>query len=177
LKSNGWVVSSSDVSYPDLGDLIAGSCWLILGINLFCVASVEPLLLKHSPAIPSCPLAGIIREPFNQPEHSISLAHDDPNFTNQDGPKMTITLPKSTTHTPSTVMLKYHIHCAGSNESILVGSDVISVDGLCLAFNACPNSNIFHTYFRVEFNYNGHSYIQAISLFEFVHCHRFTDQL
>ncbi len=158
LNSNGWVVSSSDVSYPDLGDLIAGSCWLILGIHLSCTASIEPLLLKH-PAIPSPPLAGFIWEPFNQPEHSISLAHNDPNFTNQDGPKMTITLPKSTTHYPSTVILKYHIHRAGSDETILVGLDVISVDGLCPAFNACPNSDIFRTYFGVEFNYDGHSYI------------------
>jgi hypothetical protein len=43
LKSNGWVVSSSDVSYPDLSDSITGSCWLILGIHLSCAASVEPL--------------------------------------------------------------------------------------------------------------------------------------
>jgi hypothetical protein len=177
LKSNGWVVSSSDVSYPDLGDSIAGSCRLILGIHLSCVASVEPLLLKHPPAIPSRPLAGFIWEPFNRPEHSISLACNDPNFANQDGPKMKITLPKSTTHNPSTVMLKYHIHPAGSNESILIGLDVISVDGLCPAFNACPNSNIFQTYFGVEFHYDGHSYICAISPFEFVRCHRFTDQL
>jgi hypothetical protein len=90
---------------------------------------------------------------------------------------MTITLPKSTTHNPSTVMLKYHTRHAGSNESILAGSDVISVDGLCPAFKACPNSNIFQTCFGVKFNYDGHSYIQAISPFEFVHCHRFTDQL
>jgi hypothetical protein len=147
LKYNGWVVSSSDVSYPDLGDSIAGSCQLILGIHFSCAVSVDPLLLKHPPAISSRPLAGFIWEPFNQPEHSISLAREDPNFANQDGPKMTITSPKSTTHTPSTVMLKYHINHSDSNESILVGLDVISVDGLCPAFNVCPNSNIFQTYF------------------------------
>jgi hypothetical protein len=90
---------------------------------------------------------------------------------------MIITLPKSTTHNLSTVTLKYHIHHAGSNETILVGLDVISVDGLCPAFNACPNSNIFQTYFGVEFNYDGRSYIQAISPFEFVRCHGFIDQL
>ncbi len=90
---------------------------------------------------------------------------------------MTITLPKSTTHYPSTVILKYHIYRAGSNETILIGLDVISVDGLCLAFNACLNSNIFWTYFGIESVYNGQSYIWAISPFEFVCCHGFTDQL
>jgi hypothetical protein len=99
LKSNGWIVSSSDVSYPDLGDSIAGSCQLILGIHSSCAANVEPLLLKQPPAIPSCSLAGFIWEPFNRPEHSISLAHDDPGFATQDGPTMTIALPKSEAYT------------------------------------------------------------------------------
>ncbi len=90
LKSNSWVVSSSDVSYPDLCDSIAGSCQYILGTHLSCAANVEPLLLKHLPAIPSHPLAGFIWEPFNRPEHSISLAHNDPSFAIQDGPKMMI---------------------------------------------------------------------------------------
>ncbi len=177
LKSNGWIVSSSDVSYPDLGNPFAGSCQLILGIHLSCPANVEPLLLKHPPAILSCSLAGFIWEPFNWPEHSISLARDDPSFATQDGPTMTITLSKSATHSPSSVHLKYHIHCAGSDNSILVGSDVISVDGLCPACNACPNLNIFQTYFGVKFHYNAHSYICAISPFKFVRCFGFIDQL
>ncbi len=177
LKSNGWVVSSSDVSYPDLGNSIAGSCQLILGTHSSCVANVEPLLLKHPPAISSRPLAGFIWGPFNRPEHSISLARNDPGFAIQDGPKMMTTLPRSTPQSPSSVNLKYHIHRAGSNKSILVGLEVISVDGLCPAFNACSNPNIFQTYFGVEFNYDGHSYIRAISPFEFTRCFGFTDQL
>ncbi len=173
LKSNGWIVSSSDVSYSDLGNSIAGSCWLILGIHLSCAANVEPLLLEHPPAIPSHSLAGFIWEPFHWPEHSISLARNDPGFATQDGPTMTITLPKSATHSPSSVHLKYHIHHAGSDNSILVGLDVISVDGLCPAFNAYPNLNIFQAYFGVKFHYDGHSYICAISPFEFVRCFGF----
>jgi len=90
---------------------------------------------------------------------------------------MTITLPKSATYSPSSIHLKYHIHRAGSNNSILVGSDVILVDGLYPAFNACPNSNIFQAYFRVEFHYDGHSYIHAISPFKFVCCFGYIDQL
>ncbi len=71
----------------------------------------------------------------------------------------------------------YHIHHAGSNNSILVGSDVILVDGLCPALNACPNLNIFQAYFGVKLHYNGHSYICAISPFKFDHCFGFIDQL
>jgi hypothetical protein len=177
LKYNVWIVSSSDVSYPDLGNSIAGSCQLILGIHLSSAANVDPLLLKHLPAIPSRPPAGFIWEPFNQPKHSVSSACDDPHFATKDGPTMTITLPKSATHSPSSVHLKYHINPAGSNNFSLVGLDVILVDGLCPAFNACQNSNIFQTYFGVKFHYNGHSYICAISPFKFVRCFGFTDQL
>jgi hypothetical protein len=177
LKSNGWIVSSSDVSYPDLGNFSAGSCQVILGIHLSCATNVEPLLLKHPPAISSRPLAGFIWEPCNQPEHSISLACNDPGFATQDGPMMTITSPKSATHIPSSVHLKYHIHHAGSDTSILVGLVVISVDGLCPAFKACPSLNILQAYFGVEFHCNGHSYICAISPFKFVCCYGFTDQL
>ncbi len=90
---------------------------------------------------------------------------------------MIIMLPKSTTNNPSTVMLKYHIHHAGSNESTLVGLDVILVDRIRPACNACPNLNIFQTFFGVKFHYDGHSYIRAILPFEFIHCHGFTDQL
>jgi hypothetical protein len=91
---------------------------------------------------------------------------------------MTITLPKSATHSPSSVHLKYRIHRTGSNNSMLVGLDVVLVDGLCPAFNSCcPNSNIFQAYFGVKFHYDGHSYICAISPFKFVHCFGFIDQL
>ncbi len=69
------------------------------------------------------------------------------------------------------------IHRAGSNNSILFGLDVISVDGLCPAFNACPNLNIFQAYFGVEFHYNGHSYFCAISPFEFLCSFGFIGQL
>ena len=33
LKSNGWVLSTTDVFYPDLGNTIAGSCCLIIAIH------------------------------------------------------------------------------------------------------------------------------------------------
>jgi hypothetical protein len=139
-------------------------------------AKIEPLLLKQAPAISSHPLAGMW-EPFNWSEHSISLACNDPGFATQDGPTITITMPKSATHSPSTVHLKHHIYRADFDNSILVGLDVIWADGLCPAFNSCPNLNIFQAYFRVKFHFNGHSYICAISPFKFTRCFGFIDQL
>jgi hypothetical protein len=60
---------------------------------------------------------------------------------------------------------------------MLIGLDVIFVDGLCPAFNACPNSNIFQVCFGVKFNYDSHSFICAISPFKFVRCFGFIGQL
>ena len=80
-------------------------------------------------------------------------------------------------NTDRRVIIKYSIHRPDSDDMVLVRSEVLSVDGLCPAFNACPNSNIFQTYFGIEFNYEGHSYIRAISSYEFVRCFNFIDQL
>ena len=176
LKSNGWVLSSTDVFYPDLGDTIAGSCRLIIAIHSSCTSTVNPLLLKRPPSVPTRPLGEFIWEPFNRPEHAISLARDDADFNKQDS-RLKISNPKLAQNTDRSVIIKYSIHRPDSDDTVLVGSEVLSVDGLCPAFNACPNSNIFQTYFGIEFNYEGHSYIRTISSYEFVRCFNFIDQL
>ncbi len=90
---------------------------------------------------------------------------------------MKVSTLKSTPNNDRGVIIKYSIHHPDSNDTVLVGLEVISVDGLCPAFNACPNLNIFQTYFGLEFDHDGHSYIQAISSYKFVCCFRFIDQL
>ena len=176
LKSNGWVLSSTDVFYPDLGDTIAGSCRLIIAIHSSCTSTVNPLLLKRPPSVPSRPLGEFIWEPFNRPEHAISLARDDADFNKQDS-RLKVSNPKLDQNTDRSAIIKYYIHRPDSDDTLLVGSEVISIDGLCPAFNACPNSNIFQTYFGIEFIHEGHTYIRAISSYEFVRCFNFIDQL
>ncbi len=80
LKSNGWVLSSTDVFYPDLGDTIAGSCRLIIAIHSSCTSMVNPLHLNRPPSVPTHPIGEFIWEPFNRPEHAISLARNDANY-------------------------------------------------------------------------------------------------
>jgi hypothetical protein len=160
LRSNRWVISSTNVFYLDLGNTIAGSCHLIIAIHSSCAATVTLLLLKWPPLVPIRPLGEFIWEPFNRPEHAISLAHDDADFDKQDL-QLKVSTHKSTTSKDSGIILKYSIHQPDSNNTVIVGSEVISVDGLCPAFNACPHSNIFQTYFGLKFHYNGHSYIST----------------
>jgi hypothetical protein len=74
LKSKGWILPSTDVHYPDLGDTIAGGCRIITAVHLSCASTVEPLQLKRPPLVPPHSLGEFIWEPFNQKEHAILLA-------------------------------------------------------------------------------------------------------
>ncbi len=90
-------------------------------------------------------------QPFNWPDHAISLARDKADSDKQDL-QLKVSTPKSTQNHDRGIIIKYFIHHPGSDDTVLVGSEVISINWLCPAFNACPNSNIFQTYFRLEFN-------------------------
>jgi hypothetical protein len=158
LKSNHWVLSTTDVFYSDLSNTIAGSCCLIIAIHSSCASTVNPLLLKQPPLVPTHPIGEFIWEPFNRPEHAISLACNDADFDKQDTQLKVSTL-KLTPNNYRSNIIKYSIHHPDSDNTVLVGLEVISVDGLCPAFNACPNLNIFQTYFGLKFNHVGHSYI------------------
>ena len=87
LKSNGWVLSSTDVFYPDLGDTIAGSCRLIIAIHSSSTSTVNPLLLKRPPSVPTRPLGEF------RPEHAISLARDNADFNKQNS-RLKVSNPK-----------------------------------------------------------------------------------
>jgi hypothetical protein len=85
LKAVGWFISQSDdVSFPSIGDTIAGSCNLLFRVHSSCTACIEPFELQSPPPLPPCPLGAFLWKPFNKPEHSVSLACNDDNFCHQD---------------------------------------------------------------------------------------------
>ncbi len=176
LKSNGWVLLSTDVFYPDSGDTIAGPNPFIIAIHSSCASTFNPLLLKQPLLVPPHPLGEFIWEPFNRPKHTLSLAWNDADFGTQDT-RLRISTPKLTPNNYKSAIIKYFIYCHDANDTVLVRLEVISVKGHCPAFNACPNLNIFQTHFGLKFNYDGHSYIQAILLNKFINCFNFIDQL
>ncbi len=75
------------------------------------------------------------------------------------------------------VSIWYTLHPPNTNKLVIVGSEVVSLDGLCPAFNACPNPNIFQHHFAIKFHHEGHSCVEAISPYKFVHCFGFTNQM
>ncbi len=110
LKSNGWVLSSTDVFYPDLGDTITGSCHLIIAIHSSCASTVNPPLLKWPSSVPTLPIGEFIWKPFNWPEHAISLDCNDADFDKQDM-RLKLSTLKSTPNNDRSVIIKYSIHC------------------------------------------------------------------
>jgi hypothetical protein len=176
MKSSGWIIVSIDVFYPDLGNTVAGSCRVITAVHSSSASTVDPLLLKRPSPVSPRPLGEFLWEAFNWPEQAISLTRNDADFGKQGNP-LTASSPALTQDNSTSIIIKYFLHHPNSDISILVGSEVISADGLCPAFNACPNSNIFQHHFGIEFYHEGCSYIRAILPFEFAPCFGFIDQL
>ncbi len=176
LKSKGWILSSMDVHYSDLGNTIAGGCPLITAVHLSCASTVEPLQLKRPPLVPPRPLGKFIWEPFNQKEHAILMAWDNKDFAKQDTGLQTST-PAITSDGPAGVLVRYHLHHPNTNALVILGSKVISIDRLCPAFNACPNPNIFQQYFGIKIHHKDHSYVRVISSYTFFQCFGFIDKI
>jgi hypothetical protein len=116
LKSKGWRITHSDVSYPDQGNTIAGACQVLIGVHTSCASIVEPIFLKEPPPTSTCPIDLSIWEPFNRPEHSVSLAKDDEDFCRQDVCFAT-TEPLTPSGSPIGVYVKYFLHHSGSDDA------------------------------------------------------------
>ena len=176
LKSTDWCLSSTKTTFPTHGDTISSSCHIIIGIHSSCASTVEPLTLKSPPPSLPRPLGLSLWEPFNQPEHSMSLAKDDDDFMRQDV-KFTATPTEPTVAIPPGVLVKYYLHSHHSDESMLAGAAVVSSDGLCPPFDASPNKNMLQHLFGIKFHYENHSHVRGISPFEFARCFGFSDDL
>jgi hypothetical protein len=176
LNLSSWILFSTDVQFPVLDNTIACSCCVITAVHSSCASRIKPMLLKHPPLVPPRPLGKFIWEPFNRKEHAIFLPCEDEDFKKQDTQLQASAQPQ-TLSKANGVSIWYTLRRPDTNESVIVGSEVLSLDGLCPAFNACPNPNIFQHHFGVKFHHEGHSYVQTISPYEFVRCFGFICQM
>ena len=125
-------------------------------------------MLKTPPSVTPRPIGAFIWKPFNRIEHSLSHGRDNKEF---DSKKMIATIPKPVASQQSCgVTIKYHLHRADSDATILAGSSVLSSGGLCPPFESCPNRNLFKQFFGIEFIHKGHTHVRAISTYEYAHC-------
>jgi hypothetical protein len=124
------------------------------------------------------PIASYLWEPFNRPEHSLCFGRDDNNFNKDKATRMIVSASKqaeSGSITP--IMILYHLRCADEDATILAGSGILSPSSLCLPFEACPTRNLFQHFFRIEFHFDNHTYVHAISSFEFARCSNLVENI
>jgi hypothetical protein len=184
LWCNGWLVTDTIVSFPDYGDSVLGSTYLLLCMHTNSKTDCKPVELRSLLPAPSQPIACYIWAPFNTPEHAVSYGDGDPSFNlhavNDTGlPPMKACPPYDAQGSlvPSGVRISYNLHHKHDNPSILPGASIVNVDGVCPEFDAHENTNLFGHHFGIEFIYNGHIYVQAVLPFEFVSCVCLTNNL
>ena len=178
LSNSHWKVSSQDTSYVEMGDSVVDSCTIVIAVHSSSASAVEPLSLQTPPLIQAKPLASYLWEPFNKPDHMLCYGRDDADFNKEDTGRMIVTEPKpAESHSAPRIVVKYNIHRDGKDTSILAGSSVISTSGLCPPFEACPNRNLFQQFFGIEFHFENHTYVRAISTFEFARCFNLIDSI
>jgi hypothetical protein len=116
--------------------------------------------------------------PFDRPEHALGHGMDDDDFNKDKTCRMTASIPKCANPSMSPqVMVKYYLHRHGQYDSILAGSSVLSQESVCPPFESCPNKNLLQQFFGIEFHYNDHTYVRAISTYEFTRCFRLVDNI
>jgi hypothetical protein len=178
LSTAHLMVSPWDILYTEISDSIVDSCRIIIAIHSSSASVVEPLILKAPPEVHSRPIASYLWEPFNRPEHSLCLGCDDSNFNKDEAMQMIVSmpkLPKLGSTTPVTIL--YHLHCADEDATIFAGSSILSQSSLCLLFEACPTRNLFQQFFGIKFHFDGHTYVHAISTFEFACCFNLVENI
>jgi hypothetical protein len=88
-------------------------------------------------------------------------------------PPLSATIPSHSqlASVPTGVKVLYYLH-RPDHPSSLIGSGVISMDGLCPPFVPNKTPNLFGHHYGIEFFHDGHTYFRPISPFEFVSCHQ-----
>lgn len=179
VRTDGWVLTSTPVSYPDYGDSVADSCRLIIGVHTNTEEKVAPLSLKTPPATSSPPLSSFIWAPFNMPDKALSFSKDDLSFNRDiaEGAHKLITTEPAPSDTSPRLSIKYHLHRDDMDTTTLSGAAVYSQESLCPPFCSAANHNFFQHYFGIEFKHDDHTYVRSFSPFEFVSCFRLSDDL
>ena len=80
VQRTGWVMSTTDVYYPHMGDTVADSGTFFIGIHKGASADQSPIQVTFPPAAQPMSLASFIYAPFNTREHAISLSPHHKDF-------------------------------------------------------------------------------------------------
>jgi len=158
LRTDGWLLSDTPISYPSFGDSVAGLCRLIIGVHSNTEAQCIHIAIKTPPTCASLCIGQFLWAPFNRPEYAILYSRDNPSFNkhavNDSGlPPLRISDPTDgqLASSAASIEVKYFVHLPDFNPSIVVGLAVVCSDGLSPPFAPDKNSNLFGHYFGIEF--------------------------
>ena len=183
LRKDGWIISDTNISYAAYGDSVAGTCRLIVGVHSNTERDCTSLEFKMPPTHLSRRLGHYLWAPFNRPKMAVSYSMNDASFNNHavndSGlPPLSATILSHSqlASVPTGVKVLYSLHQPDHPFS-LIGSGVISMDGLCPPFVPDETPNLFGHHYGIEFFHDGHTYVRPISPFEFVSCHQLGDEI
>ena len=74
MQRSGWLMSTTDIYYPDVGDSVADSAAFMLGVHKAATGNHVPIRVAMPPSVCPDPLASFIYKPFNSKEYAVSLA-------------------------------------------------------------------------------------------------------
>ncbi len=180
LSTTGWIISTTFLcSFPDYSDYVAVGTSIIVGIHTNTQSKVKKLQFQMPPSPKPVPLAAFLWPPFNKKEFGIYFVKDDESFNDGSTPALMVTLPSSSILASMFcgVSPAYFLHSVNSDATILNGAAILSPHSLCLAFDGSSTTNLFKCHFGVEFHYEEHTYVRAISPFEFTSCFGLMDNL
>ena len=168
LQRSGWLMSSTDIYYPDVGDTIADSAAFMLGIHKAATGNHTPIRVAMPPIVHPDPLASFVYKPFNSKEYAISLARHQPDF---DSSGCTVMDPVPTVSHTKDQRAKciYHLHRACDDKGVSAGSGVYCLSGLCPPFCA-SNNNVFASTFGIEFDVDEDKFVRPVSAYEVTSC-------
>ena len=123
LRTDGWLLSDTPISYSSFGDSIAGLFHLFIGIHSNTEAKCTPIVIRTPPTCASWCIGRFLWAPFNQPEHTILYSRNNPSFNkhavNNSGlPPLCISDPTDGQRASSAVgvEVKYFVHLPASQD-------------------------------------------------------------
>ncbi len=179
LTLSSWVVSSTKISCPDLGDSIIGTTMVLVGVHDSTQSRVEAISFRTPPAPRPLPLAAFVWEPFNCKEYSVLFAKDNKLFTSDGNNGICATTPSSSVAScmPTGLKVLYLLHRRNAGTECVTGASILLLESLCLPYNCSPNMNLFRCQFGVEFHAERHTHVWLFSPFKFTSCFSLMDSL
>ena len=171
----GWLISSTDVYFPQFGDSLAEGSTVYVGVHRGCTANHDNIRIAFPPPTVPKPLASFLYTPFNNKTHAVSLARSHADFASTGCLASAPPPPATSMHQYREKRL-YLLHRSGDNTHVAAGSGVYDTDGLCPPL-CSPNTNIFGGNFGIEFQDDTTTYIRPIASYEIARCYRLHDDV